>query len=329
MGIAADIVKFFYTPNSSQSLLQAGQVNPKSLSQFMDQAGIYNLSEILPVIHRLVSQVMLIPAGSFIGGTPPINERYYSPIYIPESANYGMYDFAAYGFPKIYNSFKDAVQAVVVIKENGDEDIGSGFLLKNRMFMTARHCIANMKEIRITKCNHATASLSNIWIPTDDAIDLALLQFEEDPFPNVVQGFLCDEAKILDDVLTMGYPPIPGYDYVLVAEKAQIAGLKSTTGQVVAEKECLLIRQEHILISARVKGGNSGGPVITNQGCVTGVITQLPAGEEGRADILGYAAAIPFKTLKQLIDGCSNAPNQHVARLPFKRTPQGFFSTLQ
>jgi serine protease Do len=327
MGIAADIVKFFYTPNSSQPLLQAGKVNSKSLCQFMDHTGITNLSEILPVIHRLVSQGMLIPAGRYIEGIPPMNEKYYSPIYNSESANYGMYDFAAYGFPKIYNSFKDAVQAVVVIKESGDEDIGSGFLLKNRMFMTARHCIENMREIKITGWNHTTAPLSHIWIPTDDAIDLALLQFEADPFPNV-EGFLCDEAKILDDVLTMGYPPILGYDYVLVAEKAQVAGLKSTTGQVVAEKECYITRQEHILISARVKGGNSGGPVITNQGCVTGVITQLPAGAEATVDILGYAAAIPFKTLKQLIDGCSNAPNEKVARLPFKKTSQGFFSTL-
>lgn len=240
MGIAADIVEFFYTSNPNHPLVEGlpefkhfGLPEPKLLGQFMLHANNFNRSEILPVIQQLIAQGLLIPTGKALEGSPPMNETYYSPIYCPDSAAYGMYDFAASGFPKIYNQFKDSVQAVVVTKENEDQDIGSGFSLSSRMFVTALHCILDMKKIEITGWNPYKAPLSNIYISADDRIDLAILKFEADPLPGA-SGFLCGEAKILDNILTMGYPPLPGFDKVLVAEKGQVAGhLKSTTGQIV------------------------------------------------------------------------------------------------
>ena len=72
------------------------------------------IDEILPVVQQLVVQGILIPAGriEYLEGKPPWNERYFCPNYDPAKASYGEYDFAAYGFPQIYNAFKDAVKAV-------------------------------------------------------------------------------------------------------------------------------------------------------------------------------------------------------------------------
>ena len=109
------------------------------------------------------------------------------------------------------------------------------------------------------------------------------------------------QAEILDDILTMGYPPIKGFDSVLVAETAQVAGyLQSTTGEVVGNEVSYLDGQPYLLITARVKGGNSGGPVISREGKVVGIVAQLPASDSG-PDTLGYAAVIPITTLEALL----------------------------
>ena len=86
--------------------------------------------------------------------------------------------------------------------------------------------------------------------------------------------------------------------------------------------------QEYFLISARVKGGNSGCPVITNRGYVVGVFVQVLAGQNLTPDIMGYGVAVPFKTLDHFINMCLTTPNGEVEEKPFKVTEEGFISTL-
>lgn len=329
MTIPSDIVKYFAMPYPDPNLPSAVQQEPKSLWQLVEGYG--KTDEILPVVQQLVAQGILISAGrvSYSEGIPPWNERYFCPNYDSAKASYGEYDFAAYGFPQIYNTFKDAVKAVVVERADHIEDIGTGFWLEQGLFVTARHCIDNMREIKIIGWNPSDAPLSKIWVSTNKDIDLAILKFEKAPFPEV-RGFKCREAQILDSVLTMGYPQLPGFHNVLVAENAQIAGhLKSTTGQIVTEGKAYLEKdQEYFLISARVKGGNSGCPVITNRGYVVGVFVQVLAGQNLTPDIMGYGVAVPFKTLDHFINMCLTTPNGEVEEKPFKVTEEGFISTL-
>ncbi|MCY7332729.1 MAG: serine protease [Pseudanabaena sp. CAN_BIN31] len=336
MAIPSDIVKYFAMPYPDWISPSSGQQQPKSLWQLVQDYGYHDRTdEILPVVQQLVVQGILIPAGrtSYSEGKPPWNERYFCPSYDPVKASYGEYDFAAYGFPEIYNKFKDAVKPVVVKKADHiggkDEDIGTGFWLERGLFVTARHCIWNMREINIIGWNPSDAALSKIWVSSDKNIDLAILKFTKNPFPKV-HGFKYKDAEILDSVLTMGYPQLPGFDNVLVTENAQISGhLKSTTGQIVTEAKAYWEKdQEYFLINARVKGGNSGCPVITNRGYVAGVVVQGSAGENLTPDIMGYGAAVTFTTLDRFIKGCLTTPNSDVEEIPFKVTEQGFVSTF-
>ncbi len=320
MGIGADIVKFF-SPNNADQIQE--NLIPKTVGDFLRHTNQHqNLNAVMVIIRQLTAQGFLIPAG-FGKGSPPLNEAYCNYGFDPQEVSYGTYDFLALGFPRIRENFAEAVRAVVVTKVNDAEDIGSGFLVESRMFVTARHCILNMKEVRIPGWNPSNTSLLNIWTPVDDRVDLAVLQFDGDPFPGI-PGFQVGNATLLDDVLSMGYPPIPGFESVLVAETAQIAGhLKSTTGQVIGEERSYLDQQTYLLISARVKGGNSGGPVIGRLGKVVGVVCQLPAEAEGRVDTLGYACAIPTKTLSEVLLACLKQSDS-VESVKFKTTPHGF-----
>ena len=334
MGIAADLVEFFYPFN--QDFQEGLEEQPrKSLKDFCDSYKRkhsnygFDVVELVFIVQQLVSQGLLIHTGTLSSISPPLGNTYYTSSFDAQLAAYGSYDFASLGFPEIRNFFAKSVQAVVVIKKDDSPDIGSGFLLEDRIFITARHCIEDMKNVIITGWDASLAPLVKLWVPKDERVDLAALRFDGDPFPGIA-GFRIQSSDVLDDVLTMGYPPIPGFESPLVTEKAQIAGhLKSTTGQVVAREKAYLDQQVYLLINARVKGGNSGGPVVNRYGAVVGIVTQLPAEAEGRADVLGYGAAIPTNVLQQFIQECLNEQSADIREVPFQVTSDGFSTKLR
>ena len=145
----------------------------------------------------------------------------------------------------------------------------------------------------------------NIYVPENDQIDLAVIKFVfKEAIPGREQNFWMGTPEILDEVMTMGYPPIQGFiDAIQVAEVSKISSfLKTTEGRITGEGQHYWGgKEDHFLISARVKGGNSGGPVINKKGEVVGVIIELlKNGEE--LDKLGYGVAINVHVLKKMIE---------------------------
>jgi serine protease Do len=74
--------------------------------------------------------------------------------------------------------------------------------------------------------------------------------------------------------------------------------------------------QNYLLISARVKGGNSGGPVINRKGEVVGIITADLATLEG-PDLLGYGAALASRQIQNFLDS-AQLGNDQVRRVKVK-----------
>jgi serine protease Do len=115
---------------------------------------------------------------------------------------------------------------------------------------------------------------------------------------------------MLDEVMTMGYPPVPGFHSVLIAETARLAGyLHSTTGQLIAEYEAYMDRQDYLLISARVKGGSSGGPVLNKKGEVVGLIANAPSTDSSEIDALGFGIAVPSSAILQFLSDVQRNEN--------------------
>ncbi len=298
-----------------------GKISPKSLGDLLlkdsqKYVGV-DLMQLSAICRKFVNEGLLIYAGSN-STSPPLCECYYSYNVNEKYANYGSYDFLINGFISIRNHFTKSVKPIIVTKSNGDEDIGTGFIISDNTLVTALHCIENMKNIKIED-NNKTPLQAEFYIkPKNPQTDIAYIVFKAKPFENIPH-FQFATGNILDEILTIGYPPIAGFDAFQIAETATI-NTKSSIGKIIGQENSYLDNQELLLINARVKGGNSGGPIINKYGFIVGMLIQLPFDifDPNKLDILGYGIAIPSAEITKTL------VNLDVVTISVKNNDKGF-----
>ena len=249
----------------------------------------------------LTESYMSMPKDSFTD--PTMFER---------KMDYGCYDFKYNGFALLRNHFKDSILPIVGINSKGDEDIGSAYYIGNNMFVTAAHCVSSLDKFKLLLHDTNSLNLKEVWLPKGwsiDEYDLAIILVED---TLDLKPFMCADPLVLDDVLVIGYPPISGISPVQISEVSSVGyysncNQKAAVGQVVAETDSYMSKLEFFLINARVKGGNSGGPVINKEGCVIGTVVQLPfdingGSYSGRFDIMGFGICLPSKYTDSILN---------------------------
>lgn len=200
----------------------------------------------------------------------------------------------AYGFPYIYNSYKDHVLPVIVKDKKGDIEMGTCFRFSTGI-LTAKHCL-EAEEVFIKGYTAQELKKYATFISTDTNIDMAYIEMNE-PL-----RFVPGDANVLDEVLVMGYPKIPMFNDFCAAERAAISSIP-TRGAVASLADQYMSPGvgQLMLVTARIRGGNSGGPVINSNGQVIGVAFAEPK-SEGNYDEMGYGIAYPISVLGQLLE---------------------------
>lgn len=205
--------------------------------------------------------------------------------------------YIVYGFKYIYDDYKKYVLPIVYTDSSDNISIGTCFLYLGGI-ATAKHCIIGAKKIAIQGITEDELIKAKYEIHNNDLLDLVFIRFEFNKDDTILFN---QNADVLDEVMTLGYPKIPGYHNYLTAEKANVsARFTASTGQISSKAEDIWIKEQLFLITAKIKGGNSGGPVINNKGSVVGVTVNLSIGE-GNYDDLGYGTVIPVSFLDELI----------------------------
>ena len=226
---------------------------------------------------------------------------------IEKYLEYGAYDFKYRGFVYTRDYFTNSVLPIDGVKQNGDGDIGTAFYIGDNRFVTAAHCVKDMRAFNILKPDGNVIELNEVWLAKDqdvDAYDLAVITVNGQMD---MPAFVLGEPAVLDDVLVMGYPPVSGFNAIQTSETATVGAYqKSSTGQIVGTDRPYMLPLDFFLINARVKGGNSGGPVINNGGHVIGVVVKLPLDSQSdsnnpRFDLMGYGVCLPSKYIEELL----------------------------
>ncbi len=206
--------------------------------------------------------------------------------------------YIIYGFKYIYDDYQKYVLPVEYTDKSDNLSLGTCFLYKEGI-ATAKHCIKDAKRIAIQGISKEDLENAKFEIHDNELMDLLYIRFKNSVSDTIV---FSQNAEILDEVMTLGYPKIAGYHNFLTAENASVSARYTTSlGQIASNAEDIWIKEKLFLITAKIKGGNSGGPVVSKDGSVIGVAVNLTEGE-GDYDELGYGTVIPVTFLDDMIN---------------------------
>lgn len=206
-----------------------------------------------------------------------------------------------YGFKYIYKEYKKYVLPIENIdkEENSKREIGTCFLYKGGI-ITAKHCLLESAKICIDGISKDLLKNARFKISANQNIDLLFIEFTEEIKDTIIHS---KDIGILDDVMTLGFPKIAGFQNFLIAEEASIASKRYTVskGHIVAKEIDLFVKDNVFLITAKIAGGNSGGPLVANDGAIVGINIREPFGK-GEYDELGYGTAYSVNLINELIN---------------------------
>ncbi len=206
--------------------------------------------------------------------------------------------YIIYGFKYIYADYRKFVLPIEYTTNSGNRTLGTCFIY-NHGLATAKHCIEGAKKISIQGIFKNDLQNAKFEIHENELMDLLFIRFQKE-IPDSI--LFSENAELLDEIMTLGYPKIAGYHNFLTAEKANIsARFTATVGQIASNARDIWIRENLLLITAKIKGGNSGGPVISRNGSVIGVSVNCAEGE-GDYDDLGYGTVLPVSFLDEIIN---------------------------
>ena len=193
---------------------------------------------------------------------------------------------AKLGNNHLYEAIKNNVVAVIGVDEKGDPSMGSGILLSSNAILTCEHVISDMKVTHVEDYNGGIFHIESEHVC--DSIDVGIL-FTKERLSNF-NPIVFKNPVVLDDVITVGYPPVP-----MAASNFQVV----QKGEVVTSQLTTYDNREVFLFSAVARPGNSGGPVIALDGTFCGIVTR----ELSKADVsaMPHFAGVPTHVIDRAL----------------------------
>jgi S1-C subfamily serine protease len=194
---------------------------------------------------------------------------------------------------------------VMVLVPQSRSGLGSGFFVGPNLILTNRHVVENAQDRKVLIVSRALQTVrqgSVVRVTMKDGVggaDFALIRLDEGTGPGYL-GFTGTVRK-LDGVVAVGYPGLTvtgdrNFQRLLRGDIAAAPDLNFTAGSVQAIQDGTNGLQ-HVLHTAQISGGNSGGPLVDRCGRVVGVNTfiRVDTEQSARANFALHArAAIAF-----------------------------------
>ncbi|WP_081701499.1 MULTISPECIES: serine protease [Rhodococcus] len=297
--LAKDMLQVFLPINSDRVKAALGKptsglghITPLTLTDFLqyaEKAGLIDKPwDVAFQIRALAEQLTVAGLLQRMpgAGPPPFLDAYYAMNQgaTKAQASGDLWLSEVLGPEFLIRSFMASTIAVTGTNTDGDPQIGTGLLIDDKHILTNRHVVDGMTvdsalktstsappdsagtsvppiELQVTKTTSHTSSAG-----PDKHIDVAILEVSglEGKY-SLGAGIAFRDPQWSDSAWTLGYPPVP-----MTRESAIVVH----RGEVVNPHIVGLTGLDLMLFSAIARPGNSGGPIVAQDGRVVGMVAE-------------------------------------------------------
>ena len=254
--------------------------------------------QIRHLLDRLASNNILVEMGSR-GRNVMIPKSYYALSERTEARNRGyLWLASSLGGRFVHYEVSSAIVQIVGRDDKGNERSGSGIVFDQHHILTCCHVMDMMMVGQTQKFQEQELVLGSDSIIKHREHDVAVIRVEGTLNP--VPGLVFLAPMIAQKVYTFGYPKVPNVrprrpdteDAYLVMQSGEV-----TNEHVVAADKTRLF-----LYSATTRPGDSGGAIVSEDGYVVGMSTNLTEGEyEDEKRFSPHYAGIPSDVLANAV----------------------------
>jgi len=161
----------------------------------------------------------------------------------------------------LHHIYAQAIVQITGVTADGDAHAGTGLIIAPQWLITCRHVLTDMKLDQ--KQRAGDRAFNVIRQLPHPSVDMGLVEVSP-PLPPL-PGLTFRPPRIAETVYTLGYPRVPlSKAPALVIQKGEVTsiGLETIHGDQV------------FLFSAIARPGNSGGPVLSGNGHVLGLVAE-------------------------------------------------------
>ncbi len=193
---------------------------------------------------------------------------------------------------KAYEAIIPSVVRVVALgkskdgKEDGERSVGTGVVIVDKgIILTNLHVVQGAESIRVTFSDGLTSTASITGVQPEN--DLAVLQAHKIP-DDLIAATMRSTADLRpgDEVMAVGYP----FGIGPSASSGIVSGLKRNFRSPEGKQEMTNLIQ----FDAAANPGNSGGPLVTMDGQVVGIVTAIFNPNQQRS-FVGIGFAVPIE----------------------------------
>lgn len=231
--------------------------------------------------------VIMLLSAVFVGGCTGSSANTAQPLYQPLNEVF----ISANNYTNTVDLAKNISPAIVGITsaDSTGESVGSGVCVaKGGYVLTNYHVLSNPNNIVLHYYNGDSSTATYVW--GDSVQDIAIIKSQ------VAMPYLpladVDDINVGEDVVAVGTPITLTLKHTFT--KGIVSALNRTLKISSLSGESYM--QNLIQHDASLNPGNSGGPLVNNNGEVVGINTLKISGGEG----IGFA--IPVKSIASLLD---------------------------
>ena len=163
----------------------------------------------------------------------------------------------------LYHAVGTGVVHITGLNATGDETGGTGLILSTHTILTARHVVEDMRLHAEQLFQGVKCAVNDDAINVHDVEDVAFITVT--PALTPVSGLVLHPPRVGQEVFTLGFPRIP---------RVPSAPLVMHSGEVTNQSVKLVGGETAFLYSATTRPGNSGGPIVSADGYLLGLVSK-------------------------------------------------------